>query len=615
VGSALESVRSYVRDQDPTFWVALTPALLVVALLFVRSPASNYIFDEQEALLANPYVNGRGLRFIDAVRRDFWGLTADRSIGSYRPIPNLIWRSLWHVSEQPFLHHWVNVIGHAANAALTASLAFTLTRNRRVGWLAGACFATAAVLTEAVSGVVGIADVLGGLGVLLAVTALALPLWAMPFAVFLALCFGLFSKESAIVGVPLIAWAALVASPSLKERPLRLARTLSALLASVAALVVYTQVRKHFFPVSASTELAGTLADGGGPIRRALHGFLHWFQQPALPNDPINNPLVQASTPERLAGGLRVFARGLGQVLLPWRLSGDYSFRQEPVPERLLFPGSVIGALALVILPLVGLFAWLAAALRDFKNRELSSPATRAGLLPALALGAMWLPVAYFPHSNLVVLLPTVRAERFWYLPVFGAALLLALLFDRLLRFPRLGLRVVLAFFAVQVIQARAHALDYTDDLAFWDATRHNAPYSAKAHLNYSVMVGARGKLEQRLEANRRALELSPNWPMANVYYGDTLCRMKHPDSAWPHYKKGFELAPNDPNLIALGLQCLWDQNGVESRKAELLELAGHHPGSWLSVLGTELVYNGKENGGVQAKYRPRSYNEGPKSE
>jgi hypothetical protein len=128
-------------------------------------------------------------------------------------------------------------------------------------------------------------------------------------------------------------------------------------------------------------------------------------------------------------------------------------------------------------------------------------------------------------------------------------------------------------------------------------------------------MVGARGRLEERLESNRRALELSPNWPMANVYYGDTLCRMRHPDAAWPHYKKGFELAPNDPNLIALGLQCLWDQNGVEDRKAELLELAGHHPGSWLSLLGTELVYYGKENGGVQAKYRPRSYNEGPKSE
>jgi tetratricopeptide (TPR) repeat protein len=611
----LEAARSYVSEQDPTFWVALTPALLVTALLFVRSPASNYIFDEQEALLANPYVNGHGLRFFDAVRRDFWGLTADRSIGSYRPIPNLIWRLLWHVSSQPFLHHWVNVIGHATNAALTASLAFTLTGSRRIGWLAGASFATFAVLTEAVSGVVGIADVLGGMGVLLAVAALSLPLWGMPFGVFLALCFGLFSKESAIVGVPLIAWAALVTAPTLHSRPLRLLRTVVAFAGATAALIFYTEFRRRFFPVTLSTELASALPADSAWIRRGLHGFLRWFQQPALPNDPINNPLVQATAPERIAGGLRVFARGLGQVFVPWTLSGDYSFRQEPVPSRLIFPGSVVGALALCTLPLLALLAWLAASWRDFQQRARSTRVTRGGRLVLLALGAMWLPVAYFPHSNLLVLLPTVRAERFWYLPAFGAALMLALLFDHLLARSIFGLRLVLAFFAVQAIQARSHALDYTDDLAFWDATRKSAPNSAKAHLNYSVMVGARGRLEERLEANRRALELSPKWPMANVYYGDTLCRMRHPDAAWPHYKKGFELAPNDPNLIALGLQCLWDQNGVETRKPELLELAGRHPGSWLSLLATELVYNGKENGGVQAKYRPRSYNEGPKSE
>jgi len=90
---------------------------------------------------------------------------------------------------------------------------------------------------------------------------------------------------------------------------------------------------------------------------------------------------------------------------------------------------------------------------------------------------------------------------------------------------------------------------------------------------------------------------------------------MKKPDAAWPHYKAGFELAPNDSNLIALGLQCLWDQKGVESRTSELLELSSRHAGSWLALLATELVYYGKEHNGVQPKYRPRSYNEGPKSE
>jgi tetratricopeptide (TPR) repeat protein len=629
---AARSVRSYLSDQDPTFWVALTPALVVAALLFVRSPTSNYIFDEQEALLANPYVNGHELRFIDAIRRDFWGLPPDRSIGSYRPIPNFIWRILWHVSSQPFLHHWVNVIGHAVNAALIAALAFRISQSRRIGWLAGGYFVVCATITEAVTGVVGIADVLGGLGVLLAIAALALPLWAMPLGVFFALSFGLFSKESAIVGVPLVGWSALVTAPCLRERPLRVLRAVVALLAATLALVTYTEFRRHFFPVELPSDLAQALPPGTNLSRRALHAFLRWFHQPALPSDPINNPLVEARLPQRIAGALRVFARGLGQLLWPWDLSGDYSYRQEPIPTRLVFPGSIIGGLAFVVLPLTALAAWVASLRSEARTRR-EAKRRRAqaefygfgpenarvdghGAAPLVALGALWLPVAYFPHSNLSVLLPTVRAERFWYLPAVGAALLLAVILDRLLRVRTraIGLRVVMAFFAVQALRSRAHALDYTDDLAFWDSTRKAAPYSAKAHLNYSVMVGARGRLEDRLEANRRALELAPSWPMANVYYGDTLCRMKKPELAWPHYRKGFELSPNDPNLIALGLQCMWDQNAVENRKAELLEIAGHHPGSWLSLLSTELVYYGKENNGVQQKYRPRSYNEGPKS-
>jgi hypothetical protein len=621
----LDGAKSYVSDQAPTFWVALTPALIVSALVFVRSPMSNYIFDEQEALLANPYVNAQaGLKFWDAVRRDFWGLPADRSIGSYRPLPNFIWRLLWHVSNQPFLHHWVNVIGHAVNASLIASFAFAVTKRRQVGWLAGACFATSAVITEAVTGVVGIADVLGGLGVLLSLMALTLPLGWMPLGVFAGLSFGLFSKESAIVGVPLLAWAALTLTPNLHPRPLRLLRALLALAASVLALVAYTEFRRRFFPVAIPNAVTAAVPEGSGLAHRALTAFLRWFQQPALPSDPINNPLVKADTPHRIAGGLRVFARGLGQVLWPWNLSGDYSYSQEPVPPRLFFPASVVGGAALVLMPLFGVIAWLTSLVHEWSTRRSESEDSplppllaridRVGLWPLLALAAVWVPIAYFPHSNLPVLLPTVRAERFWYLPIVGTSLLLAALFQRLLDW-RWGTRIVLAFFAVQVVRARAHAFDYADDLAFWDATRKAAPNSAKAQLNYSVMVGARGHLEQRLAANQRALEIAPSWPMANVYYGDTLCRMKKPDAAWPHYKAGFELAPNDSNLIALGLQCLWDQKGVESRTSELLELSSRHAGSWLALLATEIVYYGKEHNGVQPKYRPRSYNEGPKSE
>jgi protein O-mannosyl-transferase len=229
--------------------------------------------------------------------------------------------------------------------------------------------------------------------------------------------------------------------------------------------------------------------------------------------------------------------------------------------------------------------------------------------------------------SNIPITLPTVRAERFWYFPAIGTSVLLALAFAKAIHWPEEVGRPDLvaapwllfgAFMICQAVFARRHANDYTDDLVFWDATRHAVPRSAKAHLNYSVMQGARGNLEARLEANRTALDLAPTWPMANVYLGDTLCRLHRPTEAWPHYARGFELAPNERALVALAVQCLWDEHALDDEspiRDELEDIGEKHPGSWLEYIARDTLSHGEDHGGVDPQYRPRGYNEGPKSE
>jgi hypothetical protein len=623
----LVGIKAYFTDQDPKFLTAFAPALVASVLIYVRSPLSNYIFDEQEALLANPYVNGQAGSFLHAFTRDFWGLPPDRSIGSYRPLPDLVWRALWFVSKRPFLHHWVNVVVHAVNASLVAGFVLVLTRRRDTAWLAGACFLASAVLTEAVTGVVGIADVFGGLFVIGALVLLQKRLALMPLCVFLAVLLGLFSKESVLVAVPLVPWVALVTAPLLHPRkPLRALRALAAFAASLLALIAYTRFRHHFFPVVSQVNAGAALPAEAGPLARALALFLHWFQQPQLPHDPVNNPLVDADLAHRVAGALRVYARGLGQVIFPWTLSGDYSAPQEPIPSHVYFPESILGGFLLIVPPIAGVAVWVVSLFREARVRAraatqdlgLALPVVDEGqaVLALLAIGLVWFPVAYFPHSNIPVLLPTIRAERFWYLPVFGTACILAVLFTRLLRVRAAwGPGIVFAFLGFQALAGRWHAFDYTDDLIFWRATHNAVPRSAKAQLNYSVMLGARGELAERLKINAEAMRLAPKWPMAHVYYGDTLCRLKRAEEAWPHYITGFELAPNDLNLIALGLQCAWDEKIIDAHKDELIALSDKYPGSWLAYLASDIVYNGVANGGVQKKYRPRAYDEGPKSD
>jgi hypothetical protein len=472
--------------------------------------------------------------------------------------------------------------------------------------------------------------VLGGLGVLLALHALRLPLWLMPLAVFASTLLGLFSKESVLVAVPLVGWVALVTAGVLHPaRPWRIPRALLAWLFCILALVSYTYFRRHFFPISLPAALKEPLPDTAPVAEQALHEFLRWFQQPRLPRDAINNPLVDAESPLRVAGALRVYLHGLGQVLFPYSLSGDYSFSAEPAPKHVFNLTSVLGGALLMLPPLMGIGFWLLGWRRERALRKIGAvsltwfgePRLTAALL--LAIGLVWVPVAYFPHSNIATLLPTVRAERFWYLPVIGSSFMIALVLSRWLeRDRRRALMGVFLFLGFQALQARTHALHYSHDLAFWRAARTAAPNSAKAHLNYAVMVGARGDLDERLVAGQRAIEIAPDWAMAHVYQGDTLCRLSK-DRGWdgkqmvaqafPHYRRGFDLGPNDVNLVALGLQCLYDHQGLKHVADELRELADKHPSSWLDYLVHDTLDNGDEHKGVNPKYRPRGYNEGPK--
>jgi hypothetical protein len=637
--------RDYFMGEPLTLPVVVVPLCFLAMALYTRHPLkTNFIFDEQEALLANPYVRsiaepGQHLGWLDAFRRDFWGLPPERSIGSYRPIPDLVWRALWGLgarAQTPFLHHWVNVILHGFNGALLALIAQRLTKDRLVAWLTGALFVGCAVLTEAVSGVVGIADVLGGTGALLALMTLGLRSELMMVALFFATLFGLFSKESALCIVPLVPFAALVTARVVHpQAPRRFERTAMAAFATIVAFILYVELRRHLFPAPIPKELSPEAIAGKHGLGKLYARLLAWYAQPTLPRDPLNNPLVDASMPLRIAGALRVYVRGLAQIVLPLRLSGDYSAPQEPIPERVIFPESVLGGLFLVGPIVLGFVLAARSWLRDRKEARASlhfaptlaseGAAVTLDVAPAVAVAMIWAVVSYFPVSNIPILLPTVRAERFWYFPAIGTSFLLALAFARMIRWPSLVGRPDLraapwlllgAFALAQGVAARRHANDYTDDLVFWDATRHAVPRSAKAHLNYSVMQGARGNLEIRLEANRKALELAPNWPMANIYLGDTLCRLHRVQEAWPHYAHGFNLSSNEPGLVALAVQCLWDEHALDEDspiRDELDDLASEHPGSWLDLITRDTLANGEAHNGVDPKYRPRSYNEGPK--
>ena len=205
--------------------------------------------------------------------RGLLGLPHDRSIGSYRPLPNVSGARSgnWAPFHHPWALHWINIVVHAVNAACVARIAFGLTRDRRIGWFAGGAFVTCAVLTEAVTGVVGIADVFGALGLLLALLALERSLVAMAPLVFCALTLASSAKR-APWSLPIVSWSASSAAPFIT--PAATARLRARRSWRRRALVLYTETRRHFFPTDPSP---GCRSGSSNAFVQRGSAFLRWF--------------------------------------------------------------------------------------------------------------------------------------------------------------------------------------------------------------------------------------------------------------------------------------------------------------------------------------------------
>src|SRR5690606_6383635 len=279
------------------------------------------------AILANPYVQGRG-SVSSVLRLDFWGLPARASIGSYRPLPNLVWRlwAEWTSAGSAFLLQLMNPVLHAAIGGALSLFIRRVTRSPWAAYAAGLWFVVAAISTEVVSSIVGLADLLVGLSLGVGLLGLALPPGPRHLSVCLLVLGRMLSKETMLAGVVLLPLAALVpgatgscpggggtggesvpAAPGAPARPdaagagaRPLWGALSIFGASLSGALVFFVLKRALF-------LADIPRDGAPPGAAGwFSSILAWTGQAALPIDPFNNPLLGADLVERVCSALRI---------------------------------------------------------------------------------------------------------------------------------------------------------------------------------------------------------------------------------------------------------------------------------------------------------------------
>ncbi len=360
--------------------------------------------------------------------------------GLFRPLTTLSYLFNYAMlgnGEHPAGYHWINYGLHAVNVLLVYALGLRLLADwRRAAWIA-ALWAVHPVITESVTNIVGRADLLAGLGVL---GGLLLYLkstdhtgwrrWAYLGGLSAATAVGVFSKESAVMVLPVIG---LYEAVWWKQR-----RQVWGLIWGSLAMMAPIEVMLY----QRSAVLSSAPA--------AMFPF-------------YDNPIVGAGFVAGRLTALQVMGKYVALLVWPARLSSDYSWAQIPP----------VGGGATDWLAFVALAAALGAGVLVWRGNRNALFVAGAALL------------AFLPTSNLLFPIGTIMAERFLYLPsiAFAAAVVAAVYAAGKRAGDERVMPVLLCLIATAfAVRTWVRNLDWRDDLSIGRAAVQASPASFKSH-------------------------------------------------------------------------------------------------------------------------------------
>jgi len=428
------AARPSFMERNPHLLAAL--ALFFLTLLaFANSFDGGFVLDNRALILNDPRLReatAANLRLI--LQHTYWWPTGEG--GVYRPFTTLSYLFNYAILDngtQPAGYHWINLILHAGNAMLVYALAVRFLRKLWPAFFAAALWAVHPVLTEAVTNIVGRADLLaatGLLGGLLAylksteTTGRQRWVWIAGIAAFTTV--GVFSKENAVV---------LPAVIVLYELIFRKDRVWPGLAATLPPLALMFWQRSIVLAASLPKEVPFT-----------------------------DNPILGASFLDGRWTAIKVLARYLWLTLWPARLSSDYSWSEISIAHGNL--EDWIGLIA--TLALIPALVWLYR-----RNR---------GLFFLSALGLAWMA----PVSNFLFPIGTIMAERFLYVPLLAvtacAAAAIYAASERLRSAPYVPAAICLLITLALAARTWARNAEWKDDLSMATASVTSAPNSFKTH-------------------------------------------------------------------------------------------------------------------------------------
>jgi hypothetical protein len=466
---------------------------VVAALVYANSLWNQFTYDDVHIIVENEAI--QDLETLPgALIGPYWPEDYGRELGLWRPLTTAVFGVLYAVGGGgALIYHAVNVLAHAGASVLVLLLGATL-MPLPASLVAGLVFAVHPVHVEAVSNLVGMAEILSALALLAAcLVHLRGPEragWGRALAIggLYALAFG--TKES---GVTLPGLLFLVDAARHRLGP--------------SDLRGYLSDKWKVYAVSL------VVAAGFIAARFAVLGSI------ASPLPPLGGELL-AEIP-RIWTLAEVWTHYVRLWILPIDLYADYAPNVIPISfgwHADNLPGLLVAFSTLT----VALVAW-------------RKPTMGAGVSTAraFAFGVVWFMIAISPTSNTLFLSGVTLAERTLYLPSVGLALASGWLIATLaVARPRAAAVALALILSLSSVRTWTRTPIWRDNPTFFNVLLRDAPHSGRSQWalgDQFLRVGdvSQGLLSYRLAINilgshyvlvtdisRRLMEIE-RWPSA----------------------------------------------------------------------------------------------------
>lgn len=530
--------------------------LAVCGLCYTNSLRGEFVHDDVWAITNNPDVRpGSSLRSIFS--NDFWGkrMSDNTSHKSYRPLCILTFKlNILLGGLSPFYFHVVNVCLHCGvTTLLMRTCQDCVFEDSRLAFLTALLFAVHPIHTEAVSGIVGRADVLACL------------LFLLTFLSYMRSVSvqgpeGTFPRTGSF-GSLLLSLALGTCAMLVKETGI----TVFGVCVLYDALVL---CRKPFLLHFSCTRLKELLQVCSPFLKRACLVTLHvafimsvrlWLMGGYMPlfSEQDNPASFSPHLLTRFLTYCYLLAFNVWLLLAPTVLCYDWQVGSIPLVES-VWDGRNLASL-LMALGLLALCLRCRSSLQKMENRE-------------LLVGILFLVLPFIPASNLFFRVGFVVAERVLYMPSMGYCILVVHGLNRLCalvgRWGAAALTVsmlllLLLFSWKTVLQNEV----WLSREALFRSGIQTLPHNAKVHYNYANFLKDQARHQEAIHHYKTALRLYPKHASAMNNLG-TLTR--HPEEAERYYRRALDINPQH-NRALFNLGNLLKSQGKEEEAESML--------------------------------------------